>query len=164
MLIPEFQKRNKVELVDTVKNFLKSRLLIGTIIDVKMAEYTEVNLKITLVCESYAKSKIFGSSVTFTSPDEIKDNDDAVEASVAKKIFTYLDSIKGGSDEKGWHYGRSLMVYELFHVIERIDGVKYVSEVSAKSESGNLLQFPVEIKGLIYLEAISVEIKVESNE
>lgn len=160
VLIPEFQNRNKAGLVDAVKNFLKSRLLIGTVIDVKMAEYTEVNLKIILVCESYAKSKIFGSSITFTSFNEIKDNDDTVEASVAKKIFTYLDSIKGGSDRKGWFYGRKLMIYELFYLIEKVEGVKYIKEIL---ESGGSFT-EKKIIGLINMKSLEIEIKEESNE
>lgn len=137
---------NEKIIIEPVKKYLEPRRLIGTIVEVKLAEYTKINLKITIACKSYAQ------------PETVK-------ASVREAVNTYFDSIKGGPEGKGWPYRRNLMVYELFHVIERIDGVKYVSEVSAKSESENPLQFPVEIKGLIYfLEPIAVEIKEESNE
>lgn len=147
VIIPEYKDLQKAKaLIVPVKNYLEPRRLIGTIVEVKLAEYTKINLKITIVCKSYALAE-------------------TVKASVRDAVNTYFDSIKGGAEGKGWPYGRNLMVYELFHVIERIDGVKYVSEVSTKSESENPLQFPVEIKGLIYfLEPIAVEIKEESNE
>lgn len=147
VIIPEYKNlpENEKLIIEPVKKYLEPRRLIGTVVEVKLAEYTKINLKITIACKSYAQ------------PETVK-------ASVREAVNTYFDSIKGGPEGKGWPYGRNLMVYELFHVIERIDGVKYVSEVSAKSESESPLQFPVEIKGLIYLEAIAVEIKEESNE
>lgn len=126
------------ELIKTVKKYMEPRRLIGTIIDVKMAVYTPVNLKVTLVCESYAKSE-------------------TVIESVKNAISVYLNSTKGGPDGKGWPYGRNLMVYELFYVIERIKGVKYVKEII---ESGKPF-IEIGVKGLIDIDMENIEVIIE---
>lgn len=126
------------ELIKAVKKYLEPRRLIGTIINVKMAVYKPVNLKVTLVCESYAKP-------------------DVVDGLAKNVIATYLDSTKGGPDGKGWPYGRNLMVYELFYVIEKIEGVKYVKEIT---ESGKSF-VKIEIEGLIDIDIKNIEVTIE---
>ncbi len=143
IIIPEDKNLYKnsqktAELIKAVRNYLEPRRLIGTIINVKMAVYTPVNLKVTLVCESYAKPDLVGGLVK-------------------NAIATYLDSVKGGPDGKGWPYGRNLMVYELFYVIEKIESVKYVKKIT---ESGKPF-VEIEIKGLIEIDIENIEVIIE---
>ncbi len=146
IIIPEDKNLYKdsqktAELIKAVRNYLEPRRLIGTIINVKRAVYTPVNLKVTLVCESYAKPDLVGGLVK-------------------NAIAIYLDSVKGGPDGKGWPYERNLMVYELFYVIEKSEGVKYLKKIT---ESGKPF-VEIEIKGLIDIENIEVINEVETGE
>lgn len=135
IVIPEDADLQKTdELHKTVRDYLEPRRLIGTPIDVKAAEYTPVNLKVTLIYKSYA-------------------NQERVKESVEKAVKEYLDPIKGGPDGQGWPYGRNLMVYELFYIIEQIDGVEHVQGIL---ESGKSFT-EINVNGLISLKIVEVE-------
>lgn len=144
MVIPDDLKEAS-ELISRLRDYLEPRRLIGTVIEIKMAESTKVNLEIMLTCKSYVE------------PETIK-------LLVEEAITRYLDSINGGPNGKGWPYGRDLREYELFHLIEKIDGVKHVNTISVKSKSGESLKFPVKITGVIHLNSIDINIEEEGNE
>ncbi len=124
------------ETVQKVQVYLDQRRLLGTIINVRPADYTDIGLKIEITCEPYASSDNFGKTVRYvlsgnnnaTSYQEI--HPDKVEGAVARAIVSYLDSITGGAGGKGWPYARAVMVYELFNIIEKIDSVRYVGRIT----------------------------------
>lgn len=122
---------------EKVQGHLDQRRVLGAIVNVRPADYTEVSLKIEITCEAYAKSDNFGKTVTYApagdsatviSFEDIRDNN--AEGAVAAAIVSFLDSIEGGAEGKGWPYNRALMVYELFNIIEKIDAIKYVNRIT----------------------------------
>lgn len=127
------------EIVAKVRTSLKPRLLVGTPMTVAMAEYTPVKLRGTICFESFAAIK-----------------PQAVLAKAQKAVIDYCDPITGGPEKTGWPYNRALTVYELFHCIEPIDGVKYVNEISALSGSEWKTFSTIPICGLV--DCIGVEL------
>lgn len=64
-----------------------------------------------------------------------------VKESVENKLKEFLHPVLGGFDRKGWPFGRSVYVSEIYEVIDGVEGVDYVEKVSLisklKSENGD---------------------------
>lgn len=123
------------ELVKKVAGYLHPRRLIGTRVEVKAPEYTEVKIGVGIVCSLHA------------DPPTVKQN---VETNIRK----YLDPITGGADNEGWAYKRTLTVFEIDHIIEETDGVERAIYVDFKNNKNS-----VTIDGLIDLKELTVEVK-----
>lgn len=54
-------------------------------------------------------------------------------------LNNFLDRLSGGSDGRGWPFGRPVYQSEIYEVIDRAPGVDYVNTVSLKKEKGNWL-------------------------
>jgi hypothetical protein len=152
VIIPEDQYVQKMDqnarndLIRVVTDYLKPRKLIGTPVTVRMADYTTVSLKLTLICENYL----------VLQPDPVTK---AVKSSVARN----LNSITGGPKGAGWPYGRTLTVYDLFSVIEKVEGVRHVEEIcvwAAEAEMWKPLT-RLETNGLILLTGQDIIVKKE---
>lgn len=98
------------ELIESVRNYLNPRALIGTIIEVKEPAYTGVAINIKIVCQPYARI------------DKVKEN-------VRLRVSDHLDPFIGGPEKKGWPYGRLLTIYEIVQIVEKTDGVKLADSV-----------------------------------
>jgi len=137
-----FVNDQKDLLVKNVETYFGPRKLIGTVINVKMAKYTDVTLRITFVCENYAKRE-------------------TVKVLIRDAITTYLDSIVGGPEGKGWPYGRDLTVYELLNIAENVEGVKYVKEITTETKNDFEVFKVIKIDGLIKLKELELVIEEE---
>jgi hypothetical protein len=147
VIIVDPAKQGDPDLIDAslarVRSYLDGRRLLGTIVNVRQADYTDLSLRIELTCEPYAKSDSFGKTVAYAPGENV--NPSNVEGAVAAAIVSYLDSIKGGAEGKGWPYSRALMVYELFNIVEKIDAIKYVNRITQllfSMESSFTNEFP----------------------
>jgi len=151
IIIPDDINLGKIqELIGIAKKCLDPRRLICTKLDIKQAQYKNINLEITISCESSAK-------IIKRVAQEIPE--DVIEKRVANAVSKYLDSIDGGPEGNGWPYGRKLLPYELFHIIKKVKGVKHVVRLT---ESGK--PFPadgINIEGLITLKMLKIEISEE---
>lgn len=123
------------ELVKKVAGYLHPRRLIGTRVEVKVPEYTEVKIGVGIVCSLHA------------DPPKVKQN---VETNIRK----YLDPVTGGADNKGWAYKRTLTVFEIDHIIEETDGVERAKYVDFNNDKNS-----IEINGLIDLKKLTVDVK-----
>jgi hypothetical protein len=120
------------ELITMVLKYLRPRRLLGTPIRVRLAVFTPVRLKITLI--------------------------GGERAVVENRIRLYLDSFQGGPEGKGWLYGRNLTVFDLFYMLEKVEEVKHVREITGSNRmSGGLFPFKeLAIDGLIDLQPLEV--------
>ncbi len=138
--------------IEKVRKHLEPRLLLGTMIYVKNAAYTDVELSISITCENYVSSeftaKVYTPDIILKQKVPAKTLDDTV----AYAIFEYLDRINGGSGKTGWPYGRDLIIYELYHIIEKIGGVVNVNNIWITYPAGTT--FPLKVDGLIRLRKI----------
>lgn len=99
------------ELRQQIFEFLRSRRLITTRVQVVEPEYTPVSIAVTVVRD-------FSSRFA-------KDT----QPSVAQAIRDFLSPFTGGVDRTGWEFGRSVFRSELYQVIEGVSGVDRVQRL-----------------------------------
>lgn len=67
-------------------------------------------------------------------PNKVKEN-------VENKLKDFLHPVSGGFDHKGWPFGRSVYISEIYEVIDGVEGVDYVEKASLigklESEKGD---------------------------
>lgn len=119
-----------------VTEYLYPRRLIGTALKVLTAVYTPVFLTVQAVSFSYADAK-------------------TVEGAVKSALTNFFDPVQGGPLGNGWPYGRDVMVYELFNIVEKVSGVKMVQEIYSDKP------FPIRIDGLVDTGGLSMEVHVK---
>jgi hypothetical protein len=103
-------------LLKQVKQYLDERRLVGTRLVVRGPLYTAVKLEVKVVPE------------TNTRPEVVK-------AEVENKLKDYLDPLKGGHEGRGWPFGRTVSIFELYHLIEAIAGVDHVESIVINGDS-----------------------------
>lgn len=71
---------------------------------------------------------------------------------VKKQLNNFLHPLSGGSDGRGWPFGRPVYRSEIYEVIDRAPGVDYVNTVTLKKEEGNWINDNIIISphGLVY--------------
>jgi predicted phage baseplate assembly protein len=59
-----------------------------------------------------------------------------VTEALKKKLNDFIDPVKGGTDGKGWAFGRAVFKSEIYEVLAAIDGVQCVDRVTLKASEG----------------------------
>jgi hypothetical protein len=54
---------------------------------------------------------------------------DTVQTAAAAAVYAFLNPLTGGSDGKGWPFGRTVHAAEVFGVLQKVDGVDVVDDV-----------------------------------
>ena len=97
----------------SVYRHLDEHRLLTTELFVIPSEYIEVSVEATVVIKpKYVENK--------------------VEERVREKLENFLHPISGGVNQKGWPFGRSVYISELYKIIDRVEGVDYVKTVTLK--------------------------------
>ena len=101
-----------MELRQQVFEFLRSRRLITTRVQVVEPHYTPISIAVTIVRDLSSRLP--------------RDN---VQQKVSQTIQDFLSPFKGGVDGSGWEFGRSVFRSELYQAIESIPGVDRVQRL-----------------------------------
>ncbi len=135
------------QLLQRVLSFLQERRLLTVRLFVEGPTYQEVQIDIVLARKENTNRKI-------------------VKGTVENEIIEYFAPITGGPDKTGWPFGRSLYKSELYQIIERIEGVEYVENISLSTIdeiSGNTNNYEAEIeigeRNLIKISMLNVTTK-----
>ncbi len=96
----------------TVFEFLRSRRLITTRVQVIAPEYTEIDIAMTIVRDISSRL-----------------DRDVVQQSLERTIGDFLSPLNGGVDGAGWEFGRSIFRSELYQLIEGIAGVDHAKQL-----------------------------------
>jgi hypothetical protein len=107
------------ELLRRVRHFLEPGRLLTTRLHVVPPQYVTVGIRATLVLKPDADSE-------------------AIQSGAIDRLQVYFDPLKGGSDRKGWPFGRSVYVSEVYQILQEIPGVAYVRR-SINSRTGREL-------------------------
>jgi hypothetical protein len=100
-----------VGFLKTVYTHLDKHRLLTTELFVIPPEYIEVSVDATVVIKpKYRK--------------------ETVEGNVRTELETFLHPIRGGVDQKGWPFGRSVYISEIYEIIDGVKGVDYVKTVT----------------------------------
>jgi hypothetical protein len=106
-------------LLEAVIDYLEPRRLLTTRVHVVGPRYVPIGARITLVVKNDAV------------PED-------VSAAGRAALETMLHPLRGGADGRGWPFGRTVYVSEIYELFEGVDGVDYVKK-SLDATTGELL-------------------------
>jgi hypothetical protein len=110
----------------TVKHALDSARLLTTRVHVVPARFITVGVRFTLVLRSDAQTEQVRSDPR-SGLDEFSDPLERLQHDALTRLEKFLDPLHGGTDGKGWPFGRSIYVSELYRLLSNVPGVDYVS-------------------------------------
>lgn len=110
------------EILSAVKQDLEPRKLLTTRLHVVEPRYVTLHLTATLVLKQGALEKT-------TTGDGQKEQTGVVESAVAA-LKEFFDPLKGGPERRGWPFGRSIYVSEIYALLDDLPGVDYVSALA----------------------------------
>jgi hypothetical protein len=96
------------EFLDNIKRYLDTVRLITTEVFVVGPDYAEISVEARVVF----KAGYFSD-----------------EKKVAARLDEFLSPLGNGADYKGWPFGRTVYLSEIYEVIENIEGVDYIEGV-----------------------------------
>jgi predicted phage baseplate assembly protein len=107
------------EVLRYVKRYLDERKLVGTVLNVVRPRYKDMSLRVVLI------RRTIGTS-------------DRLRKDIEIKLRSYLHSLVGGRDGKGWEFGRPVLKTELIHLVEEVPGVEGVDALEIRDELRNV--------------------------
>lgn len=110
---PDIHPKPDIDSLKTVLRYLDKHRLMTTELFVIAPEYFEVTVNAEVVIK----------------PENLTDT---IEKKVKDKLCIFLNPITGGSDGKGWPFGRSVYLSEIYEIMDRVKGVDYVKTVTLK--------------------------------
>jgi hypothetical protein len=143
------------ELIQVIQNNLEPRRLLTTRVHVVGPRYFSVGVRVTLVLQRDAI--------------ESKTHDAAIAS--LKKFF---DPLMGGSEGKGWPFGRNVYVSEIYQLLDNLPGVNYVTRTNNQDElivvdqsrlvqqSGELVAVEIRPEELVEFRLDTSEITIKS--
>lgn len=103
------------ELIQKVTKYLEPRRLLTTRVHVVAPRYVEVGVRLTLHL-----------------------NRDVREADIRPKAITilqkFLHPLTGGTDGKGWPFGRNVYVSEIYELLDKLEGIDFVTATNKQEE------------------------------
>jgi hypothetical protein len=108
-------------------------------LDLLKKVYNNLNAKRPLAIELFVLLPEFiDISITATVVKRQEYLDENVTNAVAAALNTFLDPMRGGSDGKGWPFGRPVYISEIYEVIDNVEGVDYVkSDLTLNNSRAN---------------------------
>ena len=97
-------------LIETVYSYLEQKRLLATELFVIPPEFEQITVEATVVIHPKYVPK-------------------TVENNVKKRLNKVLHPTKGGAKGKGWDFGRSVYISEIYEMIDHVKGVDYVTDV-----------------------------------
>lgn len=116
VVVPAAGREPDSALLQQVKKHLDARRLVGTRVIVRGPRYTSIALEIKAVVETNTRH-------------------DAVEKKIRDAVERYLDPLGGGRDGAGWPFGRPVSAFELYHLIEAIEGIDHVESIVTNEDA-----------------------------
>jgi hypothetical protein len=111
------------EILAAIKLDLEPRKLLTTRLHVVAPRYVTLRLKTTLVLKSGALEK------AATGETKESEQKGVVELAV-DALREFFDPIGGGPERRGWPFGRSIYVSEIYALLDNLSGVDYISQLT----------------------------------
>ena len=119
LIMPTTRSRPSEELLRRVRRILEPARLITTRVHVVAPRFATISILITLVIQ---KDAVPGT----------------VRTSAVDALETYFDPMKGGPDGFGWPFGRSVYISEIYRILARLPGVRYVTRTLDRATQRSL--------------------------
>jgi hypothetical protein len=136
VLVPAESRQPDQPLLMQVKKHLDGRRLVGTRVLVRGPLYTRIRLEIKAALKTNTNPKV-------------------VEQELRDRINEYFHPLSGGRDGHGWPFGRSVSVFELFHLIDALNAIEYVESIVM---NGDPRAREIEVSDLPELESVAIEL------
>ena len=104
------------ELVRRVQAYLDERKLLTTRVNVVKPRYRELSVGVEIMRRSSGSG-------------------DRIKREIDDRMRTFLHPLKGGRDKRGWPFGRNLFKVDLYHVVEEVEGVDFVRNITIYDEN-----------------------------
>jgi predicted phage baseplate assembly protein len=99
----------------TIENYLKPRCLVTTDLHVIPPTYSRIDVTAEIRIDPRSQAE-------------------TVRTSVGDALSEFLDPVKGGTDKKGWPFGRAVYKSEIYEAIGKVPGVCCVESVSLTAD------------------------------
>ncbi len=106
------------QLLQAVSDDLENRRLLTTKVHVVAPQHVPIGVQLMIYLKHDALQK-------------------DVEREVTKALKRFLHVLLGGADGKGWEFGRSVFVSEIYQLLDQLPGVDYVAPVPGQSSRPN---------------------------
>lgn len=119
------------EVIDAVRADLEPRKLLTTRLHVVGPRYVTLKLSVTLMLTQGAlESAASGAGDDEEGDEEAEETKQkgVVELAV-EALRNFFDPYTGGPEGRGWPFGRSVYVSEIYALLDRLPGVDYVSQL-----------------------------------
>ena len=103
------------ELIRRVSRFLDERKLLTTRLRVLKPKYRELSVRVEITRRPSGAA-------------------DRIKREIDSRLREFLHPLRGGKRNRGWPFGRNVFKVDLYHVVEDIDGVDFVSRVNIHDE------------------------------
>ncbi len=125
------QLRVSDALAADVRAYLDDRRLLGTALDIKTPPYVWISAQVKIKVQNRLESA-------------------TVRQRVEDALYRFLHPLMGGSEGKGWLFGRDLYIADIYAVVHDVPGVEFISEAKL---------FPIEIAtGKLQADTIHVQV------
>jgi hypothetical protein len=108
LIVPGTRTRPSAELLRRVRSALEPARLITTRVHVVGPRFATVSVRVTLVIEKDSVPK-------------------TVQDTAVAALEKFFDPLEGGPDGSGWPFGRDVYVSEIYQILARLPGVRYVA-------------------------------------
>ena len=103
------------ELLRRVSRYLTERKLLTTRLHVLKPRYRELSVRVEITRRPSGAA-------------------DRIKREIDGRLRDFLHPLRGGKQKRGWDFGRNVFKVDLYHVVEDVDGVEFVSRVSIHDE------------------------------
>ena len=103
------------ELMRRVRKYLEERKLLTTKLHVLKPRYRELSVRVEIMRRSSGSG-------------------DRIKREIDSRLRHFLHPLKGGRDRRGWPFGRNVFKVDLYHVVEEVEGVDFVSKIRIYDE------------------------------
>ncbi len=103
------------ELVRRVGQYLDERKLLTTKLHVLKPRYRELSVIVEIMRRSSGSG-------------------DRIKREIGDRLRFFCHPLRGGKDGRGWPFGRNVFKVDLYHVVEEVEGVDFVSKIRIYDE------------------------------
>lgn len=119
---------NVPEVLDAVGRDLDKRKLLTTRLHVVEPRYVRLSVKATLQLKPGALDKTEADKTEAGEPPGKQQK--GVTELAAEALSDFFDPLRGGPERRGWPFGRSIYVSEVYALLDGLPGVDYVSSLT----------------------------------
>lgn len=116
------------EVLGAVGRDLEKRKLLTTRLHVVEPRYVKLSVKATLQLKPGARDKTVADKAESGEPPGKQPK--GVAELAAEALSDFFDRLRGGPEGRGWPFGRSIYVSEVYALLDGLPGVDYVSSLT----------------------------------